>query len=321
MKIAIVGLGNIGGAVLRAVGGVVSVIDTDPSMAGRDAGEMAGTDRLELPVRSDLESAFVAPPDVAIITTGSRLEAVAPVVLTALAAGADVISSCEELAWPWETSPQLAEEISTAAVAANRSVIGVGVNPGFVQDLLVLVAGGASRNVTAIAALRHVDLVTRRAPLLAKMGVGLTPEEFAELRPQGNIGHVGLEQSAQLIAAGLGWRLGEVALEDGPLIAEHDLRTGESLVGKGLVRGMWMRAEAASDRGRITLELEMGVGTAPQDRIEITGEPPVTMVLEGGLSGDEATVSRIVNSIPVMQDVRPGLLSVLDLPPVPRALA
>lgn len=325
VEVAIVGLGSIGGAVVREAAAlddlvITAAVDIDPSMSGRDAGECCGLERIGLPIAAELQTALrESSPDVVMIATGSHVEAVAPLVISALAAGAHAVSSCEELAWPWRTSPDLSAEIDSAARAVGRSVIGVGVNPGFVQDLLVLAVGGASRNIRAVSGIRKVDLSTRRAPLLAKMGVGLTADEFVSERSAGRLGHIGLEQSLDLVAAGLGWEVDDLVIEDGSLIAETDLRAGPNLIGEGLVRGMWMRGIALSAGREIRLELEMGVGTLPEDRIEVNGQPPVKVVIEGGLSGDEATVSRMVNAIDLVVSARPGLLSVLDLPIVPKA--
>lgn len=323
-KVAIVGLGNIGCAVAVAAAAgsdidLVAGVDIDPGMTGRDLGETCGIGRIGFGVRSDLSEALVAGnPDVVIIATGSRLASVAPVVLEALEHGAHVVSSCEELVWPWEASPAIADEIDTAARRNDSSVLGVGVNPGFVQDLLVVVAAGATRNIKKVRGSRMVDLAERRKPLQAKMGVGLTPSEFEDRRIAGKLGHVGIEQSIQVIAAGLGIELDEVDVEDGPLVAEDDLRAGATLVGAGLVRGMWTRAVGReAGRERVCLDLEMGIGTASEDRIEIDAEPPIAMVLEGGVQGDEATVARMVNAIGQVLDAPAGLLSVIDLPPVP----
>lgn len=325
-RVAIVGLGNIGCAVAAASGSrpdieLVAGVDIDPGMAGRDLGETCGIARAGFGVRSDLSEAMSSGnPDVVIIATGSRLASVAPVVLTALEHGADVVSSCEELVWPWVASPVIASEIDEAARSSGSSVLGVGVNPGFVQDLLVVVAAGATRNIKEVRGSRMVDLATRRKPLQAKMGVGLSPAEFEERLVAGKLGHIGIEQSIQVIAAGLGIELDGVEVQDGPLIAQTDLRDRATLVGGGLVRGMWTRAVGREGgRVRVCLDLEMGIGTKSEDRIEIDAEPPISMVLEGGVQGDEATVARMVNAIDQVVDAPAGLLSVIDLPPVPSA--
>lgn len=323
---AIVGLGNIGCSLAAAIVkskefDLVAGVDIDPGMAGRDLGESCGFGRIGLEIRSDLREALTAgEPDAVLVVTGSRLESVAPVVMTAIEHGADVISSCEELVWPWETSPERARDIDEAATRAGSRVIGIGVNPGFVQDLLVVVAAGATRNIRKVTGSRRVDLATRRQRLQAKMGVGLTVEEFEYRKRAGKLGHVGIHQSLQLVAAGIGIVLDSIVVDDGPLIAQTDLRGGFSLVGKGLVRGMWTRASGfVDDVEVVALELEMGIGTESEDRIEIEGDPPISMILEGGVQGDEATVSRMVNAISQVVEARPGLLSVIEIPPVPNA--
>ena len=119
------------------------------------------------------------------------------------------------------------------------------------------------------------------------------------------IRHVGLEESARLIANGLGWKLerAEEALE--PVVAADGTAAGVHQTARA-----WM-----AGREVVMLDLQMVMGAPdPRDEIIIEGKPPVNVVVRGGVQGDLATAAIVVNAIPVVVDARPGLLTMADLP-------
>ncbi len=65
----------------------------------------------------------------------------------------------------------------------------------------------------------------------------------------------------------------------------------------------------------IRLHLEAYLG-APEtyDAVEIEGSPHLSMKFAGGIHGDIATASIVVNSIPRVLAAAPGLHSMRDLP-------
>ena len=83
--------------------------------------------------------------------------------------------------------------------------------------------------------------------------------------------------------------------------------------------GIHQRAEAqVAGRTCLTLDLQMYLGAPePHDAIQIAGEPPVDVLIRGGVAGDQATVAVLVNTARRLATVPPGLKLVTDLP-VPR---
>jgi 2,4-diaminopentanoate dehydrogenase len=65
----------------------------------------------------------------------------------------------------------------------------------------------------------------------------------------------------------------------------------------------------------ITLHMEAYLG-APEsyDSVRITGSPALTMKIAGGVHGDIATASIVVNSLPKILEVPPGLHTMRDMP-------
>jgi 4-hydroxy-tetrahydrodipicolinate reductase len=314
------GLGPVGRCIARAASQhgeleLHAAIDRDPSLAGRRLDELVPEAVGDLTVTRDVQNALAdLRGGLLLHATGSRLPEIAPEILSAVEARVSVVSSCPDLVYPWHAHPETARAIDRAASDARVAVLATGVNPGFVLDRLLVAAAAASGNIRTVRAVRSVDISKRRQPLLQKAGVGLSNGEFRERAASGSVGHVGLSQSAALVAAGLG--LGWDTFDEGiePVVVDRPL-AGPIAIRAGAVAGYRQRAEALeSGRCRVRLELTYAVGAPDRDTISIEADPPVELVIEGGLSGDLATAWSVVNAAPALWSARPGLRSVLDLP-------
>jgi 4-hydroxy-tetrahydrodipicolinate reductase len=253
---------------------------------------------------------------VALLCTGSRLEEIAPSIEIAAKAGLHVVSSCEELANAAFVDPDLADWIDRVARQSRVSVLGTGVNPGFVFDRLIATLGGVTGEIRKVEAGRVVDLLDRRVALRSKAGVGLSVAAFEEALEQGNIGHIGLSESCSLVIDGLSMDVDEIEESVDPIVADSDLDAGGVHVDKGKVIGVRQVAQAF-DEGRevVRLTLELSLAPAePRDWIRIDGDPPLEVVIPGGISGDKATAWALAHAAVRVASSEAGLLSVLDLP-------
>jgi 4-hydroxy-tetrahydrodipicolinate reductase len=325
IRTAHLGLGPIGLGALRSIAGrslarIVGAVDVRTELADQDAGELAGLPRLGVPVRPSLDA--VGPPgtaDVVIHCTGSRLERETARILEALEWGAHVISTCEELAYPWVHHPEEARRIDAAARATDRAVLATGINPGFAMDALALCLTAVSERVERIDILRVVDAATRRGPLQQKVGAGISRAAFETRRADGTIGHVGLVESAAMLAAGLGWSVDRIDETLEPVLAEAAIRTDVVEVAPGQVAGI---RQVASGRAggveRIHLQLDMYVGAGDAgDTIRLSGDPAVEAVIRG-FHGDVGTAAIVANAVSAIDGRGPGLLTMLDLLPLRR---
>jgi len=313
-----VGLGPIGceiaRAALRAPGvEVAAAIDVDPAKAGIDLGTVLGLGlELGVVVSDDPEATLAEAGAGAVVlhSTGSRLAAVAGQLEQALAHGAWVVSTCEELSYPWLTEPELADRLDALASDHRVGLVGAGVNPGFVMDALPATLLTATEAVTAIDIRRVVDTASRRPQLRAKTGVGTTPTAFEEGVAAGVLGHVGLRESAHLVASAAGWRL-ESSLESiEPVLAAGANGAGERVIGvHQTVRGIVAGEE------RLLLNLTMAVGAPdPRDQIRIDGTPSLELVVPGGVAGDRATAANVLSCARRVTRAGSGLRTILDLP-------
>jgi len=311
-RVAIVGLGSIGQEVLKAVAarpGLRLVSVADPAFVGRDAGEVAGVGACGVTVVGGAAEAFAAGLDVALVLTGSSVADVEQVIEAACARGVDVISTCEDLAYADLATPELARRIDTRAREAGITVVGTGVNPGFVMDRLPLTLAAACVRVDHVHVTRIVDANKRRGPLRAKVGAGLTVEEFRAGVAARQLGHRGFGESCALIGLGLGLPLDDIRTTIDPVVAD---RPG---IPAGRVAGL--RQSAIGVRGGreiVRLDLEMSIAPPdPHDAIVIDGDPPLDVVIRGGTHGDRGTVGTVLSAIPAVVAAPPGLKTILDL--------
>jgi len=325
------GLGPIGQATARTVLAksealtLVGAVDIDPDKVGRDVADVIGEKEGKTGVRvsDDADSVLTThQPDLVLHTTTSFLEGVADQLVQCAQAGAHVVSSTEELAFPYEQSPDIADRLDRVAREEGVVIVGSGVNPGYAMDTLPLTATGVCTDVQAIHVERVVNASERRAPLQKKIGAGLTTEAFEEKKAGGTFGHIGLIESLQMLAEGLGWSLDAIEEELQPVHADTPVDTGVRQVAAGDVAGIHHSAVGRVDgEPRMTLDLKMYVGAdASYDAVEVKGEPPIDLRVHGGIFGDTATVGMLVNTVPLAIDAQPGLRTMAELP-VPRAFA
>jgi len=322
IKIAQFGLGPIGIETLKLAAtkpwaDVIGGIDIDPAKVGKSLAEITGNVALSNAkvFRSLDELLASGKPDVIFQTSVSKLKAALAQVEPMVRAGINVVSSCEELLYPPLREPELAKEFDQICKKHNARVLGTGVNPGFIMDVIPVCFTGVCRNVSAIHVQRVVNATTRRGPLQKKIGSGLPPAEFEKLFAEGKAGHAGLKDSAALIAHCLGWPISDLTETCKAIVAEHDIKTPHVEVTRGQCCGLHQRCEMKSTgKTVLTLDLKMYLDAPnPHDACQIEGEPPLKVHVDGGVAGDSATVASLVNAAPRILKAPPGLLLMTDI--------
>ena len=317
------GLGPIGAAVVRQVAArkgfkIVGAVDIDPAKAGRDLGEVAGLERsLRIKVSPDARKAIkAAKPDVVVLSTTSSLKRTLPQIESILKLRVPIVSTTEELAYPTRANMRTARAIHQLAKKAKVAVLGTGVNPGFVMDALPIALTGVCERVDAIRIDRVQDARVRRLPFQQKIGAGLTREQFQRKVDDGSVRHVGLAESVSMIADAFGWKLDRITDEIQPRIATTTVASEYLAVDPGYVCGIEQDGIGyRNGQALVTLHMEAYLG-APEsyDAVEITGSPALKMKIAGGVHGDIATASIVVNSLPKILEVAPGLHTMRDMP-------
>jgi len=316
------GLGPIGSAVARHVverAGLelVGGVDIDPEKVGRDVGEVIG-------LRHSLDFAVVdklakvldqTQADIVLHTTSSYFDLFKPQIIEILEAGLDVVSTAEELSFPWLAHPEEAAEVDDVARRVGKTVLGTGVNPGFLMDSLPLALTAICQRVDHIDVRRAMNASARRGPFQAKIGCGMTVEEFNAKMEAGRMGHVGLTESVDMVFHTLGRELAHFKSGVEPVVAERLVKTDYFEVQPGQVKGLKQVARAYTDEDEFMTLTFIAVldGEEDEDTVRISGKPNLEVKLKG-TNGDIATVAIAVNAVRRVKEAAPGLVTMPDLP-------
>jgi len=314
------GLGPIGCATARLIDErhnleLVGAVDIDPGKVGKDAGEVIGLDlSLGFEVQQKLEQ-VTAEAEVVVHTTNSYFDQFTGQVLEILAAGYDIVSTSEELSFPWLDHADEATRVEAAAKRAGKTVLGTGVNPGFLMDSLPLFITSISQQVEHIDVTRVINASKRRGPFQAKIGSGMEVDAFNAKMAEGRMGHVGLPQSVAMIFDTLGKRLVRFENSVEPVVAAQPVKTDFFDVQPGQARGLHQTGRAYTEDGEfVSLTFRAALDEEPDgDTITVKGRPDLTVKLQG-TNGDLATVAMAVNAIRRTKEAPPGLVTMRDLP-------
>ena len=324
IKVVSWGLGAMGSGIAKLVNSkkgmkLVGAIDKDPEKIGKDLGEIIDTGKLEVEVNNEFDYGKEEA-DLAVIATSSFTEVVFPMIKKAVEAGLNVVTIAEEMAYPQAQNPELADKIDKLAKENGVSVLGTGINPGFVLDTLILAMTGVCLDVEKIEASRINDLSPFGPTVMETQGVGTTPEEFEKGIEEGTIvGHIGFQESVKMIADSLGIELDEIKETREAIISETHRETPHVTVEPGMVAGCKHIAYGLKD-GEEVIVLEHPQQIHPEkedvdtgDYINIIGDPDVNLSIKPEIPGGKGTQAVAVNMIPPVVEAKKGLVTMKDL--------
>lgn len=322
IKIVQLGLGPLGQkvanyALQREGVKIVGAVDLDTEIIGKDVGELCSGKPNGVIIRKSLSEALSEEKaNVGVVTTVSSLEKVESQIQELAEAQLPVVSTCEELSFPWNTQPRIAKRIDQVCKSNGVACVGTGVNPGFLMDYLPSVLSSVCQDVQTVHVSRVQDASVRRIPFQQKIGAGLTEEGFKEKANNGTLRHVGLTESIHLIAHALNWELDHVEETLEPVRASKKITSGYTDIDKENPRGVEQigRGFIGGDE-KITLHFKAAVGEEESyDEIKIEGTPSFTSRISGGINGDIATSAITVNTMAAIIKAEPGLRTMLDIP-------
>ena len=320
LRIAIYGFGEIGRLIARVALSrgheIVGVLDINPEILGKDVGEILGLGKLGIKITRDVEEA-VRRCDITLHATGSYLPKVYDQIASVVMLGKPIISTCETLAYPYYRYPILARRLDELAKTRGSTILGSGINPGFLLDTLVIVTSATVPVIRRIRARRRLDASRRRSSFRRKIGLGLEPGEVADgLRSGKYSGHVGYAESVCLIADAAGLNLSKVEEGQEPVIADQDVKAGSMIIEEGRVRGVrGYGAGYVDDVERIRVEFEAVAGIQEYEEIIVEGEEYSVTWRSDGTPGDLGTASVILSLTERVDRLPYGLLTMADIIP------
>ena len=328
VRVILWGLGSMGSMMAKSLikrDGIeiVGAIAVRKKKAGKDLGELLNFgEYLGIQVTNDAKSLFeTTKADILLLSTTSFVKQVYHQIKLALENKINVITIAEEMYNPWVKNLKLAEEIDNLAKINNVTVLGTGINPGFVLDTLILTLTGICLEVNKIKASRINDLSPYGPTVMRTQGVGTTIEEFEKGISDGTIvGHIGFLESVSTISKYLGWELDEIKQTREPIISNVLRETSHIKVKPGMVAGCNHIAYGIkNNKTIITLEHPQQIlpeleGINTGDYINIKGIPEVNLSIKPEIQGGVGTVAIAINMIPHVINSESGLKSMMDMP-------
>jgi len=305
---------------------LAGVIVTNPAKNGKTVGELLGRP-CDVVMSTDFEKVLAeTTPDVVCINTQSNLHEITSQVHPAIKSGADVICIAEKISYPWASDPDWAKTLDEMAKKQGVSVLGTGINPGFMLDALIVMWSSICLRIDSIKATRVNDLSPFGPTVMTGQGVGTTVEQFKKGVADGSIvGHIGFPESINLIAKALNWKIDEIVETREPIVSNVERSTPHVHVAPGDVAGCRHIGKGYS-KGELKIELIHPQQIHPElegqdtgDYIEIYGDPNVNMANKPEIPGGKGTYASTGNYIPLMKAAPAGMLTVVDMP-LPRFL-
>lgn len=330
-KILHIGLGPLGKIIVgdlakRGIGLVTQAVDIDPAIIGQPLSAVVPESGFTCTIRSSIAEAITAAGgpknfDAALLTTSSDLSRCMPSLRELANLGMPVVSTCEELLYPWLRHPALADELHALCLKSDARMLGTGVNPGFLMDTLPVALSAVCRNVRSVRISRIQDATTRRIPFQQKIGAGLDDAAFAAKVKEGTLRHVGLGESLHFVSKYLGLNVDRWEESIEPVKADRDLTCGLGAIPKGRASGVrqvakgWAKGAAPGASPVIQLEFQAAIAQAdPRDEINLDADPPIQMIIPGAVHGDVATSAITLNAVPAIIDAKPGLHTMATVP-------
>ncbi len=236
------------------------------------------------------------------------------------------ISTAEEMAFPMAKEPELTLKMDRLAKENGVTILGTGVNPGMMMDLLAICMTGVMEDVSDMKISRVNSLSPFGPTVMEEQGVGLTLDAFNEKMKNDEIsGHVGFIESTYMIAKALGLEVENFEQSMSPIVSNVDRKSPYGFTAAGDVAGVDMRSKARlSNKTRINMIHPQQIepeseGLKTGDYIQIKGNPEINLSNVPEVEGGIGTIAICVNMIPHVLNASPGLKTMIDLP-VPRAI-
>ncbi len=308
---------------------IAGICDINPDVVGKNFLKVLNikSNHKEVIISDDIDQLLLSSKaDLVLLCTDSFTAKAYPKIKKIVSSGINVISTAEEMAYPYVNEPELSKEMDLLAKKHKVTILGTGINPGFIMDLLVIALTGTMSNVESIEAKRVNSLSPFGKTVMEEQGVGITLEQYEEKLSNNSLaGHVGFKESIYMIGDALGFKLDDFKQQMSPIITNIDRKSLYGEAKKGNLAGIDMRGQGYISGKEIIkmihpqqIEPELA-GTYTGDYITIKGTPNINMAINPEISGGIGTIAMCVNMIPHVINAKPGLKTMIDLP-VPRAI-
>ena len=161
-------------------GEVVGAVDVNPEVIGKDIGDVIGGEKKNVVVTA-LEKAEEmlknTKPDIVVIETMSLLKDIEEAMMLCARLGLNVITTCEEAFYSWNSNPELTRKVDELAKQTGCTITGTGYQDVYWGQLITSIAG-STQKITKIKGSSSYNVEDYGIALANVHGAGLSLEEF-----------------------------------------------------------------------------------------------------------------------------------------------
>ena len=238
---------------------VIGACDIDPRKIGKSIYELLGVEQGDRPdafITDDISTLIDKEKcDICVIATDSFTKKVYPKVCYVVERGVNVITTAEEMSYPMAQDPELSDAMDILAKTNNVSILGTGINPGLMMDLLAVCLSGCMTHLDKVTCKRVNSLSPFGKLVMEEQGIGLTVDEFNKRVEDGTMaGHVGFAQSVGMIAEAVGWKVDKFEQQMSPIVTDVDRQAPHGFAKAGDVAGVNMTGQGYVD-GQVKIDM------------------------------------------------------------------
>lgn len=333
--------GNIGTRALRATIEhpdleLVGVWVNSPDKAGKDAGELAGTDPTGVIATTSLQDLLKVDADcVLYMRHGTDMDELCQL----LSSGKNVVTTRSDFHHPSGMDPDVRERIERACKRGNSSIFSTGSSPGFSTEVLPIALLSLSRRLDCLTIDEFGDVSKRNSPdlLFDRMGFGAPMGEF----DPGRVEHLKADFAMSLAqtadAHGIvidNWEgFGEFSPADGRIeIAAGVIDDGHVAAQRISIQGVRqgvpvLRFRANWYCSRQIRDTDWNLRESGW-RIMVEGDTPLDVNISFPVAPEDfagytpgLTAHRPVNAVAAVCEAPPGIRTTADLPQIVARLA
>jgi dihydrodipicolinate reductase, N-terminal domain protein len=294
---------------------IVGAIDNNPEVVGKDVGEFADLDfNTNIKISDNAEEVLKnCDADVALVTILSYMPEMYAFFEICAKNGINILTTCEEAIYPWNTSPSETNRLDKLAKENNITIMGTGMQDIYWINMPTLMMAGMNK-IKKVKGSVSYNVEDYGLALAEAHGAGYSLEKFnTEIASDKSFPSY-MWNAAEAICAKMNWTITSISQKNVPFVLEEDVysKTLGKTIKAGDAIGMSAVTIIQTQQG-IELEVEC-IGKVYREADgdmcdwEIEGEPNMKFSLEKPDTVAH-TCATMVNRIPSIIKAKAGFVT------------